>query len=584
VQPRPTVHPGRPTARRPRLRLVAALTASLVLPLAAPPASAAVPVGASAGLLSGGADGVDTPELRRLRERAAAAQRDLVAATTAYAESERRLAEARVRADEARGRADAARVEVARLKQIVQDYAAAAYKGGVGNDFVVVLGIVTSGSTRALDGAGYVDRVRKGQNDDLDGLRAAEEEAAEQSGLADEWLRRAQAEEAELARRAAEVQALSAAASGELTAHLQVVDAALAAATAEQAARGAGALARWQAYLDRLLAAKVVPPPAAALADPRALPAGLSAVAGPDGAPSAGVAEVTDAAGLPLRVLPAETVDAVTRALGEVGKPYRSGARGPEAFDCGGLVASVYGGLAADPGDQFAVTRPVPAAAAEVGDLVFLGGEKLGLTSVGVYVGEGEIVTAGRPAGSVQVAEVPEGGVLGHGRATLTRRPPVAAPAPRAGVGMECGGFDAPASGSAAWGGFPNGLIPPSALCPVGAAPGHRFRCDAAATFDAMATAYRQEMGRPICVTDSYRTYAAQVDVYARKPGLAAVPGTSNHGWALAVDFCGGVESFGTPAHEWMRARAGAFGWVHPGWAQAGGSKPEAWHWEFGHR
>ena len=96
-----------------------------------------------------------------------------------------------------------------------------------------------------------------------------------------------------------------------------------------------------------------------------------------------------------------------------------------------------------------------------------------------------------------------------------------------------------------------------------------------------MTQAYRADTGSYLCVTDSYRTYAAQVDVYARKPGLAAVPGTSNHGWGKAVDFCGGVQTFSGAAHRWMKANAGRFGWFHPSWAEPSGSKPEAWHWEF---
>ena len=85
----------------------------------------------------------------------------------------------------------------------------------------------------------------------------------------------------------------------------------------------------------------------------------------------------------------------------------------------------------------------------------------------------------------------------------------------------------------------------------------------------------------PLCLTDSYRSYGAQVDVYGRKPHLAAVPGTSNHGLGLAVDLCGGVQTFGTAAYRWMKANAPAYGWVHPSWAEPGGSRPEPWHWEF---
>ncbi len=142
-------------------------------------------------------------------------------------------------------------------------------------------------------------------------------------------------------------------------------------------------------------------------------------------------------------------------------------------------------------------------------------------------------------------------------------------------------GADGP-EGSAGWGGFLNGMIPTGELCTLGAAPGQLLRCDAARAYDAMAAAYRSDLGTDLCITDSYRTFAAQVSTFSRKPGLAAVPGTSNHGWALAVDLCGGIESPTSAEHQWMNANAGKFGWTHPDWAEPDGGRPEPWHWEFG--
>ncbi len=129
---------------------------------------------------------------------------------------------------------------------------------------------------------------------------------------------------------------------------------------------------------------------------------------------------------------------------------------------------------------------------------------------------------------------------------------------------------------------YPNGAIPLENLCPLWAAPGHRMRADAAFGFNRMSEAYAMAFGDPICVTDSYRDYAGQVAVHESKPNLAATPGTSNHGWGTALDLCGGIQTFGSPQHEWMRANAPLYGFFHPGWAQQGGSKPEPWHWEFG--
>ena len=125
--------------------------------------------------------------------------------------------------------------------------------------------------------------------------------------------------------------------------------------------------------------------------------------------------------------------------------------------------------------------------------------------------------------------------------------------------------------GSPGWGGFLNGMIPTSELCPL-ASSGQLLRCDAALAFDALASAYRDSFGTDLCITDSYRSFALQVTTFANKPGLAAVPGTSNHGWGLAVDLCGGIEGAGSPQHAWMQEHAPAFGWVHPDWAE-----PERW-------
>jgi hypothetical protein len=129
---------------------------------------------------------------------------------------------------------------------------------------------------------------------------------------------------------------------------------------------------------------------------------------------------------------------------------------------------------------------------------------------------------------------------------------------------------------------FPNGRIPLTLLCPVFGAPGRYLRADAAYAFDRLSHAYAAAFGSPICVTSAYRSYDDQVRVAAERPGFAARPGHSNHGWGTALDLCGGIESFGSATHQWMLANAPLFGWFHPAWAEPTGSLPEAWHWEFG--
>lgn len=127
----------------------------------------------------------------------------------------------------------------------------------------------------------------------------------------------------------------------------------------------------------------------------------------------------------------------------------------------------------------------------------------------------------------------------------------------------------------------PNGELPAEALCPATSDGYHVLRCDAAVAYRLMAAAFAEQVGEDLCITDSYRSREGQERAHAAKPDLTAAPGTSVHGLGLAVDLCGGVESFGTPEHEWLVDQGAAFGWRHPGWASAGGSRPEPWHFEY---
>ncbi|GII94906.1 D-alanyl-D-alanine carboxypeptidase family protein [Sinosporangium siamense] len=126
--------------------------------------------------------------------------------------------------------------------------------------------------------------------------------------------------------------------------------------------------------------------------------------------------------------------------------------------------------------------------------------------------------------------------------------------------------------------GFPNGLIPGNYLCPL-QQPGHTLRADAAIAFISMNEAYKKNFGQQICVTDAYRNLAEQQSVYYRRPGFAAVPGRSNHGWGLAVDLCGGIQNSGSPQFRWMEANSKRWGWFHPDWAYSNPFEP--WHWEY---
>lgn len=137
-------------------------------------------------------------------------------------------------------------------------------------------------------------------------------------------------------------------------------------------------------------------------------------------------------------------------------------------------------------------------------------------------------------------------------------------------------------TGPAAWGGYENGRIPLDALSPIPWAAGQHLRSDAAAALIALNEEYRARFsGSDIVITDSYRSYDSQVQTKANKGYLAATPGTSNHGWGLALDLGGGINRWDTDQRNWMVENAPRYGWVSPAWAQPRAAKPEPWHWEF---
>ncbi|WP_199423490.1 M15 family metallopeptidase [Actinotalea solisilvae] len=125
-----------------------------------------------------------------------------------------------------------------------------------------------------------------------------------------------------------------------------------------------------------------------------------------------------------------------------------------------------------------------------------------------------------------------------------------------------------------------NGLIPESDLCELWVS-GQSLRGDAAVALAELNFNFRAAFGRDLCLTDSYRSLADQRRVAALKPGLAASPGTSNHGWGLAIDLCTS-ENRSTSVMSWLQDNGPTFGWDNPQWARAGGSGAyEPWHWEY---
>ena len=97
-----------------------------------------------------------------------------------------------------------------------------------------------------------------------------------------------------------------------------------------------------------------------------------------------------------------------------------------------------------------------------------------------------------------------------------------------------------------------------------------------------------QIAGREIKLKASgYRTYQTQLELKQTKPSLAAKPGTSKHGWGMAIDIENidwqGKKGFESEYFLWMLENSSKYNWYHPYWAslQSRNGKKEPWHFEY---
>lgn len=134
------------------------------------------------------------------------------------------------------------------------------------------------------------------------------------------------------------------------------------------------------------------------------------------------------------------------------------------------------------------------------------------------------------------------------------------------------------------WGGYSNGNIPLGALARVdypgiqldvfpGSLSGLYLKPDAAASMLALMKEYTRQTGGHLHPNEGYRTYAGQVYwknywTSQGKPGNAATPGTSNHGWGQAVDF-----NLTSAQSSWLAANAPRYGYAR--------SSSESWHYDY---
>ncbi|WP_406013580.1 C40 family peptidase [Streptomyces sp. NBC_00984] len=103
----------------------------------------------------------------------------------------------------------------------------------------------------------------------------------------------------------------------------------------------------------------------------------------------------------------ARAAEAVAFAYGALGRPYVWGATGPSSFDCSGLTQAAWRSagvsLPRTTYTQINAGRRVSRSELAPGDLVFF---YSGISHVGLYIGNGQMIHAPRPGAPVRIAPV----------------------------------------------------------------------------------------------------------------------------------------------------------------------------------
>ncbi|MFJ6478637.1 MULTISPECIES: C40 family peptidase [unclassified Streptomyces] len=128
---------------------------------------------------------------------------------------------------------------------------------------------------------------------------------------------------------------------------------------------------------------------------------------GPTAAPAASVPVPSRGGTLPPPSDGSRAARAVAFAHGAIGKPYVWGATGPGSFDCSGLTQAAWRSagvsLPRTTYTQINAGRRVSRDQLAPGDLVFF---YSGVTHVGLYVGNGQMIHAPRPGSTVRLAPI----------------------------------------------------------------------------------------------------------------------------------------------------------------------------------
>ena len=139
-----------------------------------------------------------------------------------------------------------------------------------------------------------------------------------------------------------------------------------------------------------------------------------------------------------------------------------------------------------------------------------------------------------------------------------------------------------------------NGNIPAALLDKTNE--GTKILKDLVPEWNKLESAYHNHFGFKLGRGGGIRSYKSQIATKKRwvakgSGSYAAYPGTSNHGWGMAVDIkvrnasgahVSGKPGFETVSYKWMMENAPKYGFHNPTWARKDNPRgpDEPWHWE----
>jgi cell wall-associated NlpC family hydrolase len=309
-----------------------------------------------------------------------------------YNGAQYRLEQAQAAAADAQQKLDAAAAEVARLGDLVQQRAAALYRG-VGQGGLVNLDV--SSASRLISSSKYSKTAAQHDIDLVKQLRSAERALQDQKDAAEQAQADARDEQDQIGKAQAAVEAANA----QQESLLSQVNGEIGQLVAEeQARREAAALAEAQQRFVTAAAANQTQAPSASPApSERSGPAPSPSKSGGSVGPVNPNVAVSGGAGA-----------AIAYARAQLGKPYCYAGAGPACFDCSGLTMRAWeaGGVSMPhySGAQYSKFPHVPLNAMQPGDLVFWGPG--GSQHVGLYIGGGQMIAAPHTGDVVKIQAV----------------------------------------------------------------------------------------------------------------------------------------------------------------------------------